>query len=238
MIFKKYINYILGFFIIAIGIYCAQLFISQKITEAKNEMLLKYEKKYEQQIASLNENIKTLKESRQIDLDTIKTSNEKITKLEKEVKEAKKPVIINQPKDDKEVVLKITTLYNDPSTQVTNNEFLIKKNTTYGMIYDAEQWKVNGPILQNNLNLVTNLVTEQKFGIEVRDKTIEKDNKMFDILEQRDKVKDKLLETKDKANDNITKQLKTSQKSGKIKFAIGVVSGILLNYVKDKALKR
>ena len=226
MMLKKYLGYIIAIVIVTIGTYCGYLFIANKITVAKNEMLTKNEQRFEKQIAKLDENIKYLKDVRATDLQTIKESGEKIAKLENDVKNAKKPVVINQPKDDQEVIVKITTLYNDPTTKVNDSEFLIKKNTTYGMIYDAEQWKVNGPILKENLNLVTNLVTEQKFGIEVRDQALENDTKLLAAKDEKDKVKDDLLKNRNDAVININKQLNLSQKSGKMKYIGGVISGL------------
>lgn len=235
---KKYLDYILTTIIVIVAIYCGYLFIANKIAVAKNEMLVKNEQRFEKQIVKLDENIKYLNEVRATDLETIKESSKKIAKLEIDVKNAKKPVVINQPKDDQEVIVKITTLYNDPTTKVNDSEFLIKKNTTYGMIYDAEQWKVNGPILKENLNLVTNLVTEQKFGLEIRDKALEDDAKLLAVKDEKDKVKDDLLKNRNDAVVNINKQLKLSQKSGKMKYIGGIISGLALYYIKDKISKR
>lgn len=238
ILIKKYLDYILTAIIIIVVIYCGYLFVANKIAVAKNEMLVKNEQRFEKQIVKLDENIKYLNEVRATDLETIKESSKKIAKLEIDVKNAKKPVVINQPKDDQEVIVKITTLYNDPTTKVNDSEFLIKKNTTYGMIYDAEQWKVNGPILKENLNLVTNLVTEQKFGLEIRDKALEDDAKLLAVKDEKDKVKDDLLKNRNDAVVNINKQLKLSQKSGKMKYIGGVISGLALYYIKDKISKR
>lgn len=235
---KKYLDYILTTIIVIVAIYCGYLFIANKIAVAKNEMLVKNEQRFEKQIVKLDENIKYLNGVRATDLETIKESSKKIAKLEIDVKNAKKPVVINQPKDDQEVIVKITTLYNDPTTKVNDSEFLIKKNTTYGMIYDAEQWKVNGPILKENLNLVTNLVTEQKFGLEIRDKALEDDAKLLAVKDEKDKVKDDLLKNRNDAVVNINKQLKLSQKSGKMKYIGGIISGLALYYIKDKISKR
>ena len=106
------------------------------------------------------------------------------------------------------------------------------------MVYDAEQWKVNGPILTDNLNKSLALNSEYKIGIDVRDKTIEHDTKLIGTLEESGKVKDQLNENKDKQNANLTRQLNREQKSGKMKAICGFIGGLVVYYVQDKLRKK
>ena len=93
-------------------------------------------------------------------------------------------------------------------------------------------------ILTDNLNKSLALNSEYRIGIDLRDKTIEHDTKLIGTLEESGKVKDPIIDNKDKQNVNITRQLNLEQKSGKMKAVGGFISGLLLYYVQDKLRKK
>ena len=127
---KKYKDIIFLGIIISVSLYCISLFVGKKILQVENNYLQKQEKQLMEVVNELKVEIGSMKQLREQDLAANKESALRITKLETELKNAKKPVVIEHPKTDEQVVAKIGTLYNDNTTRFNSSEFLIKKQVS------------------------------------------------------------------------------------------------------------
>jgi hypothetical protein len=152
----------------------------------------------------------------------------------------KKPVVIDPVDSIEEVKTAIAEHYNDNSVvfDAPAQRFTIIKSTTFALVDDAIEWKVNGPILKDRLFATTNALDLSQKENETKDQLLGKQDNLIKGLY---KSVDLCNESKSDQTKIITlleKDLKIESMNGKIKFVIGVGVGAGTYYIIDRLRKR
>jgi hypothetical protein len=152
----------------------------------------------------------------------------------------KKPVVINPVDSIEEVKTAIAEHYDDNSVvfDAPTQRFTIIKSTTFALVDDAIEWKVNGPILKDTLSATTNALDLSQKENGIKDQLLGKQDNLIKGLY---KSVDLCNESKSDQTKIITlleKDLKTESMNGKIKFIVGVGVGAGTYYIIDRLRKR
>ena len=148
------------------------------------------------------------------------------------------PVTIPQVKDIEDVKSSIAKNYGDPTVTFNDTNFSIAKFTTFHLVDDAVQWKVNGPILQSDL-AGTKTALDASLNQNKADSAVMQNqtllitgiNKSLDLCNQENNDKDKQI-------DLFKRDLKIESMSGNIKLVFGVTVGAGSYYIYDHFIKR
>jgi hypothetical protein len=152
----------------------------------------------------------------------------------------KKPVVIDPVDSIEEVKTAIAEHYNDNSVvfDAPAQRFTIIKSTTFALVDDAIEWKVNGLILKDRLSATTNALDLSQKENGTKDQLLGKQDNLIKGLY---KSVDLCNESKNGQTKIITlleKDLKMESMNGKIKFVIGVGVGAGTYYIIDRLRKR
>lgn len=165
-----------------------------------------------------------------------KNTSDAIAVLEK----LQKPVTIQPTNSVEEVRVAIQTNYNDNNVDYNeqSQKFGIFKSTTFNLVTDAIQWKVNGPILNTRLNATENALQVSQSENNVKDRLIisQKDligglNNSLTLCNESGKDKDKVITLYER-------NLKVESMNGNIKFIVGTAVGAGTYYIVDKLRKK
>ncbi len=169
----------------------------------------------------------------------------KFEESEKELEKAKKVIAslkqvqpVEREETPKEVQDKIAVLYQDSSTTFANDRFSIFAPTTYSMLQDAENWKVNGPILTTNIMGYKSGWEKANLDLDnCRNLSNQKDVEIQDRV-SREVLHLKLVDNGEKQINNLNKELKVEKKSATLKFIEGLFAGAAAYYAQDKLRKK
>ena len=211
------------------------------------------------QLASLKDINEQLKKDRIAIVDELNTNQIQLNKdiaeknilqikfnnSEKELSKAKiliaslKPIQVVAKEDTpKEVQDKITNLYQDSSTTFASNRFSIFAPTTYSMLLDAENWKINGPIINTNLGVYKSGWEKANLDLDnCRNLSNQKDLEIKDRTD-REVLHLKLINNDGKQITNLNQQLKVEKESATLKFIQGLFAGAAAYYAQDKLRKK
>jgi uncharacterized membrane protein YraQ (UPF0718 family) len=159
-----------------------------------------------------------------------------IAVLNKQVDNLQKTQHIEMAKNAEQVKEKIYAMYNDKQVEFTpENKFLLTAPTTYNLVYDAENWHVNGPILteNNNILLKSNFALREGMGLKdslIQDlKNIQNNQDVLIVsLKDKDKISDQEIK-------NLQKTLVIENKKTVYKIVGSFIAGAITYYVLDRS---
>lgn len=210
--------------------------------------------RYEKEVAELKGQIQVLDKLSKDQAEQNKTMQVAVTQLTVTVADAhkntvdalalldkmKKPIVLDPIDSIEEVKTAIAEHYNDNGVtfDALTQRFGIIKSTTFNLVDDAIEWKVNGPILKDRLFATTNTLELSQKENKTKDQLI---GKQDDLIKGLYKSVDLCNESKNDQSKIITlleKDLKIKSMNGKIKFVIGVGVGAGTYYIIDRLKKR
>jgi regulator of replication initiation timing len=152
----------------------------------------------------------------------------------------KKPVVIDSVDSIEEVKTVIAEHYNDNSVvfDTPAQRFTIIKSTTFALVDDAIEWKVNGPILKDRLFATTNALDLSQKENETKDQLLDKQDNLIKGLYKSIDLCNESKSGQTKIITLLEKDLKIESINGKIKFVIGVGIGAGTYYIIDRLQKR
>jgi hypothetical protein len=152
----------------------------------------------------------------------------------------KKPVVIDPVDSIEEVKTAITEHYNDNSVvfDTPAQRFTIIKSTTFALVDDAIEWKVNGPILKDRLFATTNALDLSQKENGTKDQLLGKQDNLIKGLYKSVDLCNESKSGQAKIITLLEKDLKTESMNGKIKFIVGVGVGAGTYYIIDRLQKR
>jgi hypothetical protein len=152
----------------------------------------------------------------------------------------KKPVVIDPVDSIEEVKTAITEHYNDNSVvfDAPAQRFTIIKSTTFALVDDAIEWKVNGLILKDRLSATTNALDLSQKENETKDQLLGKQDNLIKGLYRSVDLCNESKSDQTKIITLLEKDLKMESMNGKIKFIVGVGVGAGTYYIIDRFRKR
>jgi len=231
---KYYLITILATFLVTLtGMY---LWNKDKIIKLTDQVA-RLEVQNEEITQQLNVNAIQLKK----DTDTAEKLKTQLVKSDKDLESAKITIASLQHvqpvapiNNDQEAIAKITDLYHDATTTFQDGRFRIMAPTTYLILGDAENWKVNAPILEDNLKEYRAGWDSALISLKSRDDLIAQKDIVIDDYKQRDVIHEDLHKNDKEQVVKLNSMLKSSESNGTIKAIGGFLTGITLYYLKDK----
>ena len=194
------------------------------MTMAQLSVLKYQETELNAKLAISNSTIENDKTKEKILQDKLILSNANLAKANVLIASIHNTEVIPTLHESPEAIAKIKDLYQDGST-------------TYTMLSDAENWKINGPILTDSVGKykigwdVANASNEDLKQLVLQDQVTINDHQIKEV------VLSNLNNTKDKQLVNVNQMLKIEGNNVKIKAVEGFLSGIFLYYLRDKIRK-
>lgn len=182
----------------------------------------------------------------------IQLRDEKITKLdnqlddakksladaEEETKRLKKPQVIIKTETAEQACNKIAELYGDSTSKIIQDGIAIKLQTTTQMLFDAESFIKNYPIKVAESENNYNKYVRAKFALEIAETSAGERQLKINDLNNVIAGKNGIITQKENEIDGFKVKLKTAETTSTLeKVAIGVGSFAVGYFVKDK-LKR
>jgi len=231
---KYYLITILVTFLVTVtGIY---LWNKDKIITLTDQVA-RLEVQNEEMTQQLNVNAIQLKK----DSDTEQKLQAKLVKSDKNLEEAKTTIASLQHvqpiapiNNDQVAIAKIAELYHDATTTFQDGRFRIMEPTTYLILGDAENWKVNAPILEDNLKEYRAGWDSALVSLKDRDNLIVQKDVVIEDYKQRVVIHEDLHKNDQEQVTKLNSMLKSSESNGTIKAIGGFFTGITLYYLKDK----
>lgn len=207
------------------------------MTMAQLSVLKYQETELNAKLAISNSTIENDKTKEKILQDKLILSNANLAKANVLIASIHNTEVIPTLHESPEAIAKIKDLYQDGSTTYQGVRFQILDTTTYTMLSDAENWKINGPILTDSVGKykigwdVANASNEDLKQLVLQDQVTINDHQIKEV------VLSNLNNTKDKQLVNVNQMLKIEGNNVKIKAVEGFLSGIFLYYLRDKIRK-
>lgn len=236
---NKYKKYIALIILIFIG-YIIYLHIKQN-------NLINQQSELQKQRTLLNEQLQN--NNKILEKDKIEINNLQIKidvkdyenkKLKQQLVAMPSTVTIPIINDDNDIKNRISILYHDDFIlfDKPTNRFSIVYDTTSKMLFDAQSWITNGPLLQKKLDFSLNLNNQYESEIGDFKVLIVNKDKFISDLNDRDAIRNKVQINLDSQLINVNKQLKVERKNGTIKFIEGIIIGAATAAITNKVLKK
>lgn len=165
-------------------------------------------------------------------------ADRKTKEAEKKLADAQKPVEVVNAGSVEEVKSKIVTYYGDDTVSYNDSKYTIFEKTTVAMLYDAESWRLNGPIIKNQLNISLQLNETYRGSIATRDALIGQQVITIADYTNRDALCRSLTDNQRDQITNLNKQLTISARSTKLKVVAAFVGGAVVYYIQDQLRKK
>lgn len=224
--FKAYIitaatAFVLGFlFNVAIGAYQANIAMAQasELKKQNKELVLDILKK-DVEIKDTKEEITKLKESN-------KSKEDKLNKALSEIHSLKNEVLIERTKTQEELIVKVKTLYNSEEISAIDvSNLKVSESLMVDIVYDAENWKVNGPILIDKCKKYNEALNQSLEISKEKDKIILKQDDVIKLCDDQTSKYKIIINNKDIENVALIKSLKNEKINGNLKLIGGAIGG-------------
>ena len=157
-------------------------------------------------------------------------SEEATKKAIAELNKAKKPIVVPIIKDKSTVTEDIKKYYNDDTVKFVATHFEIAEITTYKLMTDAISWKINYPVMQDEMDKSSKVIASIQAEGKVKDTLIVG-------LQNANKLQAADLNNNQQLIDNIRKSLIVEEEKSKMRTVLYCAGGLVAGYFVGKSIK-